>query len=93
MAVRNSVGVHQQSCHPLYDTWKKMMSRCHNSRHHNYHRYGGRQPYPITVCPRWHDVRAFVEDIERLLGPRPEGCTLDRKRNGLAKQSVLTLNL
>jgi hypothetical protein len=71
---------HRLSYHPLYKTWQGMMARCYNSRHVKYHNYGGRD---ITVCPRWHDVAAFIEDIERILGPRPEGMSLDRKRNGL----------
>lgn len=74
---------HGLSRHLLYGTWVMMMDRCYNLSSNRYHCYGGRRPYPITVCPRWHDVRAFILDIERLLGPRPEGCTLDRIRNGL----------
>ena len=74
---------HGLSYHPLYSVWHGMMRRCYDPRSQRYSRYGGRQPYPITVCPRWHDVAAFVEDIEPLLGPRPEGFSLDRIRNGL----------
>jgi hypothetical protein len=29
----------------------------------------------------WHDVRVFVEDIEQLLGPRPDEMTIDRIDN------------
>ena len=64
--------------HPLFDTWRKMISRCENPQHHAYRRYGGRG---IRVCERWHDLRLFVEDIERDLGPRPNGKTLDRINN------------
>ena len=35
----------------------------------------------IRVCDRWHDVALFISDIERWLGPRPEGMTLDRIMN------------
>jgi hypothetical protein len=66
--------------HPLYVTWNGMIQRCHNKRATSYKDYGGRG---ITVCSRWHDVSAFIEDIERLVGPRPAGMTLDRVRPGL----------
>jgi hypothetical protein len=66
--------------HPLYNTWKAMMARCYRPHNPNYPRYGARG---ISVCPRWHDVTAFIEDIENLIGPRPEGMSLDRIRNGL----------
>jgi hypothetical protein len=52
-----------------------MLDRCENPAHHAYARYGGRG---IRVCDRWHDVAVFVADIERWLGPRPAGMTLDR---------------
>lgn len=64
--------------HPLYQTWTGMLHRCYSEDSKNYPNYGGRG---IEVCERWHDVRLFVEDIERELGPRPEGCTLNRKDN------------
>lgn len=44
----------------------------------SYPNYGGRG---ITVCERWQDPRLFVEDIERDLGPRPDGLTFDRIDN------------
>ncbi len=71
---------HGMTSHPLYHTWKNMMARCYKPQHPDYPNYGGRG---ITVCPRWHDVAAFLEDIEGLIGPRPEGHSLDRIRSGL----------
>jgi hypothetical protein len=71
---------HGLSSHPLFGTWEGMMRRCYNPNHVHYRNYGGRG---ITVCPRWHDAAAFIEDIETILGARPDGMTLDRKRNGL----------
>lgn len=65
--------------HPLYRTWYDMMRRCYNPKHVSYPWYGGRG---IAVCERWHDVATFVSDIERWLGPRPPGMTLDRICNG-----------
>ena len=38
-----------------------------NSRYPN---YGGRG---IGISERWLDLRTFLEDIEREIGPRPEG--------------------
>lgn len=67
---------HGLSSHPLYKTWHGMLRRCENPKDRKYPLYGGRG---ISVCPRWHDVAAFIEDV----GPRPEGMSLDRIRNGL----------
>jgi hypothetical protein len=52
-----------------------MVRRCENPRFKQWKDYGGRG---VRVCERWHDVRLFLADIERDLGPRPDGCTLDR---------------
>jgi len=78
--------IHGLATHPLYEVWYQMLRRCENPRARNYHLYGGRG---VKVCERWHDVRLFIEDIEREIGPRPEGrtpggmpvWTLDRKDN------------
>lgn len=66
---------HRLSSHPLYHTWWNMIRRCEDPRRKDYHRYGGRG---IRVCDRWHDVSLFIADIERWLGPRPAGYSLDR---------------
>jgi hypothetical protein len=66
------------SRHPLYNTWCQMIARCYVPTHQSYRNYGARG---ITVCERWHDVALFIEDIERTIGPRPPGMTLDRKDN------------
>jgi hypothetical protein len=55
-----------------------MIYRCESPQHRGYPRYGGRG---IRVCDRWHDFRAFAADIERDIGPRPAGLTLDRVDN------------
>lgn len=61
---------HGLSAHPLYRTWRGIIDRCTNPSVRAYPNYGGRG---ITVCERWLDVRNFIEDIEREIGPRPEG--------------------
>lgn len=63
----------------LYDIWYQARSRCHNPDHPKYHAYGGRG---IQMCEEWwEDVAAFVAYINSALGPRPDGCSLDRVDN------------
>jgi hypothetical protein len=52
----------QKQATPEYVVWMKMFDRCRNPRVHNYHRYGGRG---ITVCERWSNYPAFLEDMGR----------------------------
>lgn len=51
-----------------------MMARCYRPTNAKYSRYGGRG---IVVCERWHDPRAFIDDM----APRPSGRSLDRINN------------
>lgn len=69
---------HGMASHPLYVTWRGMIDRCENPGHNAFRNYGGRG---ITICDQWHDVAAFITWVERHLGPRPEGMTLDRFDN------------
>lgn len=69
---------HGLSSHPLWGTWHAMLYRCEDPGHHAWPHYGGRG---ITVCPAWHDLAAFITDIETAIGPRPAGKTLDRIDN------------
>ena len=55
--------------------WKLMLRRCEDPRATHYGYYGGRG---IKVCERWHDFELYYTDITRLLGPCPEGKSLDR---------------
>jgi hypothetical protein len=64
--------------HVLYSTWANMMRRCYKESNGQYLNYGARG---VRVHDPWHDSRTFIADIERLLGERPDRCTLDRKDN------------
>lgn len=64
--------------HPLYDTWKNMLARCETPADSHYPRWGGRG---IRVCDGWHDLTTFAAYVDQALGPRPDGCSLDRIDN------------
>ena len=62
--------------HPReYRSWQSMNTRCTNPNRSNYKHYGERG---VKICKRWSErpngFRNFLEDM----GPRPEGCSLDR---------------
>jgi hypothetical protein len=61
---------------PEYNTWKKMIQRCHDPSAHNFKWYGARK---IMVCGRWrHSFDAFLEDM----GSRPTSLhSIDRIDN------------
>jgi hypothetical protein len=63
---------HGMGKHPLYHTWRGMMSRCYNPAATGYQHYGGRVP-PVTVCEPWHDVRTYIAYVEEHVGARPPG--------------------
>jgi len=69
---------HGLSKHPSYYRWFNMVDRCENPNHPAYPNYGGRG---ISVCPQWHDVTVFLAYLDSVLGPRPEGHSLDRIDN------------
>lgn len=74
-ALRRRHTTHGLANHPLYSVWYSMLRRCENPKDPAYKNYGGRG---IAVCERWHDVQLFIEDLERDLGPRPAGMSIDR---------------
>jgi len=45
---------------PLFIVWRNMMNRCYDPTNKRYTRYGGRG---ISVCPDWHDMDKFLEDM------------------------------
>lgn len=51
---------HGQSRHPAFWRWQSMMQRCYSESHPSYRLYGGRG---ISVCDRWHDPIAFIDDM------------------------------
>jgi hypothetical protein len=70
---------HGESRTRLYQTWINMRRRCGDPNHAGYKNYGGRG---ITVCSAWAErYEAFRDHVHDVLGPRPEGYTLDRIDN------------
>lgn len=63
---------HGLRSHRLYRTWNNMMSRCYNSKCHDYNWYGARG---VSVCEDWHSVKNFINDMEPSY---EEGLTIDR---------------
>lgn len=59
---------------PTYKCWAQMKHRCSNSANPQYGDYGGRG---ISVCVRWLEFNAFLEDM----GEQPPGFSLDRIDN------------
>lgn len=57
-----------------YRSWLAMRTRCSNPARENAARYLDRG---VRVCERWASFEHFLSDM----GPRPEGCTLDRWPN------------
>lgn len=75
---KDTATTHGLTNHPLYSIWKGVMHRCYHKTHTSYRYYGKRG---IKVCDEWHDPPTFIRDIERILGSRPEGLSLDRINN------------
>jgi hypothetical protein len=67
-----------KTSHPLYGRWQGMMKRCHNKNNPCYKDWGGRG---ITVCERWKDFWAYVQDIKALGTPPSPSHSIDRIDN------------
>lgn len=52
-----------------------MLQRCYNPDNKDFERYHGKG---IVVCER---IRTHVNQLVEVIGPKPEGLTLDRKNN------------
>ena len=72
--INPAMKTHGMRSHDLYQTWSSMVGRCSNPNDTDFHNYGGRG---ITVCARWRDINAFIEDMS----PKPDGTSLDRIDN------------
>lgn len=57
-----------------YNTWMRMLDRCHNPKNMGYRDYGGRG---ISVCSRWLKFDNFLADM----GVRPVGKFIERNDN------------
>lgn len=60
---------HGHSASPMYARWVDMLRRCEDPKSRAFHNYGGRG---ITVCARWHDVKAYVSDLSAPPSPSHE---------------------
>lgn len=63
---------------PTYKRWVDMRKRCSNPRSTNYKNYGGRG---ITVCDRWDDFTAFLEDMGECPSPNHQIERIDNDGN------------
>lgn len=62
--------------HPLYSTYRSMLSRCSNPNNPDFRNYGGRG---ISVANEWKGASGFSQFISDM-GNKPEGMSLDRKK-------------
>ena len=74
----NNTYVDGRSRHPHYDRWYQMVSRCTKPHHKMWNHYGGRG---ISVCDEWMDPLVFYAYLDDVLGPCPEGHSIDRIDN------------
>lgn len=64
------------SKHYLYNTWVSIKQRCFNKKCDDYLRYGATG---ITMYSLWiDDSKSFLEWIDKNLGMRPDGYSIDR---------------
>lgn len=73
-SIRKGNQSHGKAKTSVYISWQSMKTRCTNSNHKHYHRYGGRD---ISYDPRWETFENFYADM----GDKPAGYTLERIDN------------
>ena len=62
-----------------YRLWRTLLGKCYRETHKDYRFYGARG---ISVWQPWReDFAVFAADLDRLLGPRADGMSLDRIDN------------
>ena len=75
-------GLYGKSGNGHYSRWRAIRTRTENSNHHLFHRYGGRG---ISLHHTWVEPTIgflrFKWYLDTVLGPCPEGCSLDRIDN------------
>jgi hypothetical protein len=69
---------HGLSKHEHYRRWYSMINRCEDPRSRSYPNYGQRG---ISVADEWHDPAIFINYLVTVLGPRPDGFSMDRIDN------------
>jgi hypothetical protein len=74
----NKVTKQKYEEHYLRKTWRGMKYRTMNKNSKSYERYGGRG---IKIYRGWLDFDTFREYVEKNLGERPQGCSIDRIDN------------
>lgn len=67
LIARNKARTMYENTHPLYSTWRGMISRCTDKNSTSYKNYGGRG---ITVCDRWLGKEGFTNFVADM-SPRP----------------------
>lgn len=78
-AIRAAKATHGLSNHPIYGLWVGIVARTSKPTDFAYKWYGARG---IRIYEPWRtDPTPFIEWITENLGPRPEGCSLDRIDN------------
>jgi hypothetical protein len=76
--LRHRTMTHGQSNTPEHAAWRRMHSRCYNSRVPSFPCYGGRG---ISVCRQWHGADGFIR-FAHDMGQRPSSRhSLDRIDN------------
>ena len=75
--IRERSLTHGLSSHPIFGSWRAMISRCYRSKDRNYKNYGGRG---IVVCLEWRSDPAIFCNWA-LENGWEEGLTVDRINN------------